>query len=81
MLCVYKAKPGDNLDSMKHKRIHELVATSEKSYSPQIIATNFRGRKVPQFSCFPPVSSVEGNKLNAENWGGGKSSKKKCSPL
>ena len=34
MLCVYKAKPDYNLESLKHKRFQELVATSEKNYSP-----------------------------------------------
>ena len=69
MLCVYKAKPDDNLDSLRHHRFQELVATSKKVIHPKSLPPTSGAVKYHSFRVFHQVQAWKGNSLNAENWG------------
>ena len=68
MLCVYNAKPDDHLDSLRHHRFQELVATSKKVIHPKSLPPTSGAVKYHSFRVFHQVQAWKGNSLDAENW-------------
>lgn len=68
MLCMYKTKPDDHMDSLRHHRFQESIATSNKVIHPKSLPPTSGAVKHYSFRVFHQVQAWKDNSLNAEKW-------------
>jgi hypothetical protein len=69
MLCLYKAKSNDNLDTLRHHKFQEVVTTSKKVVHPKVLPPTSGAVKYHSFRVFHQVQEWKGINLKAEDWG------------
>ncbi|KAJ8417704.1 hypothetical protein AAFF_G00225470 [Aldrovandia affinis] len=71
LLCLYNGKPGEGLDSLRHKRFCEKVATSTSHVQPQSLPPTSAAAKYHSLRVYYQVQQWKGtvDELLPQEWG------------
>ncbi|MCG8429728.1 MAG: hypothetical protein MJA29_00940, partial [Candidatus Omnitrophica bacterium] len=69
LMSIYKGKPGDNLNKLRHRKYIELLATRKQVIHPKSLPPTQAAAKYHSLRVYHQVQTWKGVELNAQEWG------------